>query len=375
MVYRVIGVMSGSSMDGLDMAYCVLSEVGGEWSCEIEAADSMSFSEDWKNKLLALTDFSAKELIQAHVDFGHYMGQRINAFIEKNALEHKVHYVASHGHTVFHEPTPVRGKLQNGMTFQIGDGASIAAELELPVISDLRNMDVAFGGQGAPVVPIAEKLLWGGYDYFLNLGGIANISYHPNNDDNHDVAWAYDVCPANRVLNSLLNTIDKEYDDKGALAASGTCDGILLQKLNELDYYNQPAPKSLANQFGLEKLLPLIQESGLELKHQVNTMVEHIAMQIGKACLSEGPTDSDGKNMLISGGGAHNDYLLQRIDHYCGLKKVTIEKADVQTLEYKEAVAMALMGALRWREEENVLSSVTGAKKNSIGGALWMGRN
>ncbi len=361
MVYRVIGVMSGSSMDGLDMAYCVLSEVGGEWSCEIEAADSMDFSEEWKIKLPKLTELSAKDLLQTHVDFGHYLGQQINAFIEKHALEHKVHFVASHGHTVFHNP-------EMSMTFQMGDGASIAAELELPVISDLRNMDIAFGGQGAPIVPIAEKMLWSGYEYFLNLGGIANIAHHIHDGAKHAVAWAYDVCPANRVLNALLNTIDKEYDDKGALAASGTCDGVLLEKLNALDYYQQVAPKSLANQFGLEEVLPLIKESGLELKHQVSTMAEHIAMQIGKACTTEG-------TMLISGGGAHNDYLLQRIEHYCGLKKVIVEKADEQTIEYKEAVAMALMGALRWREEENVLSSVTGAKQNSIGGALWMGRN
>jgi anhydro-N-acetylmuramic acid kinase len=362
MVYRVIGVMSGSSMDGLDMAYCVFSEIGGEWSCEIEAADSIQFNEDWKQKLPKLTELSAMDLLQTHVDFGHYVGQQINTFIEKNALEHKVHFVASHGHTVFHNPTPGRGK-PHGMTFQMGDGASIAAELELPVISDLRNMDIAFGGQGAPIVPIAEKLLWGGYEYFLNLGGIANIAHHVD-----DKIAAFDVCPANRVLNALLNTIGKEYDDKGTLAASGTCDGVLLEKLNALVYYHQEAPKSLANQFGLEQVLPLIQQSKLELKNQANTFVEHVAMQIGRACTAEG-------KMLISGGGAHNDYLLRRISYYAGLKNITIEKADVQTIEYKEAVAMALMGALRWREEENVLSSVTGSRQNSIGGALWMGRN
>ena len=348
--------MSGSSMDGLDMAYCVLSEVGGDWSCEIEAADSLSFNEEWRKKLLELTKLSAKELLQAHADFGHYMGKQIKSFIEKNKLEHKVHFVASHGHTVFHEP-------QNGMTFQMGDGAAIAAELELPVISDLRNMDVAFGGQGAPIVPMAEKMLWSGYEYFLNLGGIANISHH-----NGDEILAYDVCPANRVLNALMNTIDKEYDDKGVLSASGHCDGALLEKLNSLDYYNLPIPKSLSNDFGLEKVLPLIEGSELSLKDQLSTLVEHIAMQVGKSCTTEG-------KILISGGGAHNDYLLQRIDHYTGLKKVTVEKGDTETIEYKEAVCMALMGAMRWREEENVLSSVTGARQNSIGGALWMGRN
>lgn len=348
--------MSGSSMDGIDLAYCVLSEVGGEWSCEIEAAASLPFNDEWSKKLLTLTELSAKSLLHTHTDFGHYLGNQINTFITSHKLEHKVHFVASHGHTVFHEP-------KDGMTFQMGDGASIAAELELPVISDLRNMDVAFGGTGAPIVPIAEKMLWGGYEYFLNIGGIANISHHNENE-----IVAYDVCPANRVMNALMNTINQDYDDKGTLAASGSCDGVLLQKLNALDYYRQSAPKSLANQFGLEKVLPILNQSDISLKDQMSTMVEHIAMQIGKACEIEG-------NMLVSGGGAHNDYLLQRIEHYCGLKNVTIEKADAQTVEYKEAVCMALMGALRWREEENVLSSVTGAKQNSIGGALWMGRN
>lgn len=355
--------MSGSSMDGLDVTYCVLSEVAGEWTCEIEAADSMPFTSDWKKKLMKLTSLSAKELLQTHADFGHYIGKQIKKFVENNQLEHKVHFVSSHGHTVFHEPSLTESGTQHGMTFQMGDGAAIAAELELPVISDLRNMDVAFGGQGAPIVPIAEKMLWSGYDYFLNLGGIANISHHIG-----DQITAYDVCPANRVLNALLNTIEKEYDDKGSLAASGTCDGRLLEELNALDYYEQTAPKSLSNDFGLEIVLPLIMNSDLALKDKVCTLVEHVAMQIGRSVASEG-------KMLLSGGGTHNDYLLQRIEHYSGLKKVSIEKADAQTIDFKEAICMALMGALRWREEENVLSSVSGAKQHSIGGALWMGRN
>lgn len=355
--------MSGSSLDGLDLAYCVLSDVGGDWSCEIEAADSVSFTAEWKEKLQNITTVSAKELLQTHVDFGHYVGQQISTFIEKNALEHKVHFVASHGHTVFHEPTPAGGKLKNSMTFQMGDGASIAAELELPVISDLRNMDIAFGGQGAPIVPIAEKMLWGGYEYFLNLGGIANVANHTA-----ESIKAFDVCPANRVLNALMNSIEKEYDDKGALAASGKWNPDLLKSLNDLDYYKQSAPKSLANEFGIETVLPMVEISDISLEDKLATVVEHIAFQIGNSISEKG-------NMLITGGGAYNDYLLQRIEFYLSPKEVTIKKTDDQTIEFKEAICMALMGALRWREEENVLAQVTGAKKNSIGGALWMGRN
>ena len=189
MVYRVIGCMSGSSMDGLDIAYCVLSEVGGVWEYELEAATSVPFDELWRERLLKLGDMSGKELLQTHVDFGHYIGQRIGEFISTNKLHHKVHFVASHGHTVFHEPYII-GNPKHGMTFQMGDGASIAAELELPVISDLRNMDVALGGQGAPIVPMAERMLWSGYEYFLNIGGIANLANHTA-----DVTEAFDVAP------------------------------------------------------------------------------------------------------------------------------------------------------------------------------------
>ncbi len=348
--------MSGSSMDGLDVVYAVLSEVGGKWSAEIEAADCINFPEEWKLKLENIASCSAKDLIQSHADFGHWMGQEINGFIERNALEHKVHFVSSHGHTVFHEP-------QNQMTFQLGDGASMAAELQLPVISDLRNMDVAFGGQGAPIVPIGEKLLWEGYEYFLNIGGIANISSHSENE-----LKAFDICAANRVLNAVINKEGKEYDASGASAASGSCNEDLLDELNSLDFYKQEAPKSLANEFGLETVLPIIEKSNLSTADKLNTYCEHIAIQIADVLEHKG-------KMLVSGGGALNDYLMDRITAHAAPKEVELEKADEQTINYKEAIVMALIGAMRWREEENVLSSVTGAKQNSIGGALWMGRN
>lgn len=362
MVYRVIGCMSGSSMDGLDIVYCVLSEAGGKWQYELEAATTEAFDETWQKRFLSLHTISAKELLQFHAEFGHYIGQRIQLFIESHQLHHKVHFVCSHGHTVFHEPVR-NGQSKMGMTFQLGDGASIAAVLQLPVISDLRNLDVACGGQGAPIVPMAERLLWNGYEYFLNIGGIANIAYHENN---HVIA--FDVAPANRVLNALVQSVDLAYDAEGQLSASGRCDGELLAKLNNLDYYQQPPPKSLANEYGLQVLLPLIQQSSLPLKDQLCTLTEHIAMQVMNTCKQSG-------KMLVSGGGAHNDYLMKRIKYYCGLRNVEVEKADKLTIDFKEAIAMALLGALRWREEENVLATVTGASINTIGGALWMGRN
>ena len=240
MIYRVIGTMSGSSMDGLDIAYCVLEEVAGKWEFRIEHAQCVSFDEEWKRILSQLNELPARDLLRAHTHFGHWMGTAISEFITTHQLEHKVHLIASHGHTVFHEPG-------RGMTFQMGDGAAIAASTKLPVVSDLRNMDVALGGQGAPIVPIGEKFLWPANTFFLNIGGIANISYHGGL---HHVA--FDICPANRMLNSLSNAIGNDFDIDGMEAAKGKINESLLDALNALPYYRLPFPKSLANEFGTQ---------------------------------------------------------------------------------------------------------------------------
>ncbi len=209
MVYRAIGLMSGSSLDGLDIAFVELQEQAGKWSYEILQADCYPYSDEWVVKLKNAINLSAKEYQLLHADYGHYTGQQINKFIDEHQLHYKVAVIASHGHTTFHIP-------EKKMTAQLGDGAAIAAETQLPVVTDLRALDVAFGGQGAPIVPIGEKLLLGEYNFFLNLGGIANISF------NSDQYAAFDVCPANRVLNMLVNELGKEYDDGGQIAASGT---------------------------------------------------------------------------------------------------------------------------------------------------------
>src|SRR5687767_774146 len=191
MVYKVIGLMSGSSLDGLDIAFVELQENGGKWSYEILQADCYEYNTAWIEKLKNAVDLNALDYQLLHTEYGHYLGKQVTLFIEKNNLHHQVNLISSHGHTTFHVP----GKL---MTGQLGDGAAIASEIELPVVTDLRAMDVAFGGQGAPIVPIGEKLLLGDYRYFLNLGGIANISANIN-----DTFIAFDVCAANRVLNML----------------------------------------------------------------------------------------------------------------------------------------------------------------------------
>ncbi len=270
MIYRAIGLMSGSSLDGLDIAFAEINENGGKWSYEIFHADCYAYSEEWIDKLKKAISLNALDYQLLHTEYGHYLGQQVNRFIEEHQLQYKVAVVASHGHTTFHVPA-------KKMTAQLGDGAAIAATTQLPVVSDLRAMDIAFGGQGAPIVPIGEKLLLGDYDYFLNLGGIANISF------NKDQYVAFDICAANRVLNMLAADMGKEYDEGGSMAATGSVNDELLEKLNALDYYQQPYPKSLANDFGTDIVYPLVKRSGGEIADALRTYTEHIALQIKKA--------------------------------------------------------------------------------------------
>ena len=360
MIYRAIGIMSGSSLDGLDIAFTELTETGGKWTYQIMAATCLEYEAEWREKLLTAIELSALNYQQLHVDYGHYIGKAINKFIEKNNLQHQVNLIASHGHTTFHLP----GKK---MTAQLGDGAAIAAETQLPVVSDLRNMDIAFGGQGAPIVPIGEKLLLAAYQYFLNIGGIANISINENGNYK-----AFDICAANRILNMLAAEKNLAYDDGGKIAATGKLNDSLLQQLNALDYYKQAAPKSLGNQFGTLVVYPIIKNSGLGVKDALRTYVEHIALQI-KNTIIDNETTGDNKKMLVTGGGAFNTFLIERLADLLSEEEIAIIIPDKQLVQYKEALIMALMGVLRWREEANVLASVTGATQNSIGGALWLG--
>ena len=359
MVYKVIGLMSGSSLDGLDIAFVQLQENGGKWSYEILQADCIEYDNTWIEKLKNAISLSALDYQLLHTEYGHYLGKQVNNFIDKNELHHQVNLVSSHGHTTFHAPEKL-------MTGQLGDGAAIAAETRLPVVSDLRAMDIAFGGQGAPIVPIGEKMLLGNYTYFLNLGGIANIAVHTD-----DTVIAFDICAANRVLNMLSEEKHLAFDDGGKIASSGNVNNELLEKLTELEYYQRPHPKSLANNFGIETVFPLIRPS-IPVEDAMRTYVEHIAVQVKNAITSfkHPPVHSQ---MLVTGGGAFNTFLIKRLREILQELNIEVIIPEENLIKYKEALIMALMGTLRWREEYNVLSSVTGAKRNSIGGALWLG--
>lgn len=362
MVYKVIGLMSGSSLDGLDIAYVHLNEVRSEWSYEIVHADCVPYTKEMTDDLRNATQLDVVDFLKLHTAYGRFLGETINSFIEKNGIEHQVHLIASHGHTVMHEP-------ENNTSGQIGDGASIAAVTGLPVVSDLRNMDVALGGQGAPIVPIGDKLLFGQYDYWLNIGGIANITV-PHNGE----TIAYDVCPANQILNGLAGMQGLEMDKDGALAKAGELQLDILADLNDEPYYLQQPPKSLSNEVAKQLVFPKLLQSKNKPNDLLRTTTQHIVDKIAEA-VAHHPTGKEKSVLLATGGGALNTYMMECLREELSKHNTDLYIPDRDTVQYKEAVVMALIGILRFREETNVLSSVTGAKRDSISGALWMGHS
>ncbi|TCJ13329.1 anhydro-N-acetylmuramic acid kinase [Flaviaesturariibacter flavus] len=361
MLYRAIGLMSGSSLDGLDIVFAEFHENAGHWSWEIKAADCYPYDGDWTARLRGATELTARDYLLLHAEYGHYLGAAVNRFIEEQGLHYQVALVSSHGHTSFHLPA-------QKMTGQLGDGAAIAAATGLPVVSDLRALDVALGGQGAPIVPMGEALLFTDFRIFLNLGGIANIAIH------NGPPTAFDVCPANRVLNALAQKEGKDYDADGSLAASGKVNEALLQQLDALDFYGQPAPKSLANDFGTGTVLPLIEAAGLSTADALRTYVEHIAGQVARALTGNLPEGLLSRRMLVTGGGAFNGFLVERLKAHLEKAGIELVVPDEKLVAYKEALIMALLGVLRWREESTVRAAATGARRDSVGGAMWMGQ-
>lgn len=364
MVYNVIGVMSGSSLDGLDVAYVALEETAGKWRFEVKHAAYVPFSPQMTKDLKYAVNKTVSEYLILNTQFGRFIGMTINQFIEEHQLEHKVHFIASHGHTVYHNP-------QLNTSTQIGDGATIAAATGLPVITDLRSMDVALDGQGAPIVPIGDLLLFGDYDYWLNLGGIANLSIRQGNS-----IMAFDVCPANQILNTLAEKMGATYDHKGLWASKGNMLNAVLEHLNQQSYYHQHPPKSLSNDRAMSLVFPTLMESQYEVFDLLHTVVHHIAEQIGLAIKRNDKSNEVlAKKMLVTGGGAHNNFLIKTIQDQIKLLGIELVVPDEKIIDYKEAIVMALIGTLRWREEVSVLHRVTGASRNSIAGALWMGDN
>lgn len=353
--------MSGSSLDGLDICYTHLEETRGQWKFDIQAAACLPYTQQWAYDLKHTSQLDVSGFLKLHTGYGRYLGEQVSHFIQEHSIDHKVHFIASHGHTVFHDPAKLT-------TFQLGDGAAIAAATGLPVVSDLRSLDVALGGQGAPIVPIGDKLLFGEHDYWLNIGGIANITVR-----DHDNIVAFDVCPANQMLNALAEKEGKPMDEGGELARQGNVLSDVLEKLNEQDYYRKAAPKSLSNEAARQLAFPPLLESAHDTRNLLCTAVQHIAEQVADA-VKQYPNGKTKSTMLVTGGGAFNSFLIEQLENLLKPLNVIPVVPDEAVVKFKEALVMALIGTLRWREEANTMSSVTGASRNSVGGALWMGQ-
>lgn len=349
--YHVIGVMSGTSLDGVDIAFCKFIVEKNSWAYEIFNAETIAYSAAWKQTLLTLENADALTFQQTHIDYGFYLGNLVSGFIVRNNI--KADFVSSHGHTIFHQP-------EKKLTVQIGSGSAIAATCKLPVICDFRSLDVALSGQGAPLVPIGDKLLFAGYDFCLNLGGFANVSYEFKNK-----RVAYDICPVNIVMNAICEKLGKSFDDGGALARTGMVSHYLLNELNQLPFYKMKpdSPKSLGKEWVTENVFPLLDSFELSENDMLRTFCEHIAMQIAKSLKGK----SSGK-LLITGGGAYNTFLIECIKKHFAHDVIL---PDNKTIEFKEALIFAFLGVLRLRNENNCLASVTGAQQDNCGGAVY----
>lgn len=341
--------MSGTSLDGLDLAHCTFTYQDG-WSFGIHEAETSSYPPEWGAKLKNLVQLAPAELTDLDACYTEFLAGAISQFINKHHLGH-LDAICSHGHTALHQP-------DQGLTYQIGNLPKLASLLNQTVVCDFRVDDVALGGQGAPLVPIGDQLLFGQYEYCLNLGGFANISF-----DKKGRRVAYDICPVNIVLNHYVATLGHAYDDGGKLAATGKVNNLLLDRLNALDYYAAKAPKSLGLEWVKLEVFPLIDSFGLSINDVLSTFVAHISNQIAKA-LNLGTAQS----VLVTGGGAFNTFLMQSLSKRT---EATIVVPDKSLIEYKEALIFSLLGVLRLRNETNCLSSVTGALRDHSSGKIY----
>ncbi|MBC7485387.1 MAG: anhydro-N-acetylmuramic acid kinase [Cytophagaceae bacterium] len=357
--FTAIGLMSGTSCDGLDIAYCEFFKHSDHWTYTITAAKTVGYTDSFVKKLQDASSMSGKDLMRFDREFGSFCGKAVLEFLTEYRLEAPA-VIGSHGHTIFHTPT-------QGVTCQIGSGAALYAACSIPVACDFRSIDVALGGQGAPLVPLGDQLLFSAYDYCLNLGGISNISYLKNN-----TVVAFDICPVNMVLNHLAGLLGVAYDKDGAAASSGKSSTSMLEELNHLDFYQQPAPKSLGKEWFEQNFMPVLEKyKRLSINDRLATCSEHIAFQmsevVGAQCLAPLPNQP---KLLATGGGAFNKHLMKRFAEL--LKgKCNVEIPDAQTVAFKEALIFGLLGVLRMQKENNVMSSATGSSRDHCGGALY----
>jgi anhydro-N-acetylmuramic acid kinase len=349
--YNVIGTMSGTSLDGLDIANCTFEIINESWSFKINSATTIPFPRQLYKQLAKSTQLSGIDLMQLNNEMGNFIGESTLDFIASNHIDSTtIHCIASHGHTVFHQT-------ETNLTTQIGNGANISAITKLPVVCDFRSIDVALNGQGAPLVPIGDQNLFSAYDYCINLGGIANVSFAKNTE-----RIAYDICPVNIVMNRFALELGKTYDKNGDFAQSGEINSALLEELNTLDYYKKSPPKSLGIEQVEATVFPILANYEISTADKLCTFVEHISIQISNTI------QSSNKRVLLTGGGTFNSYLRERIKANTP-NEIIIPSNEI--INYKEALIFAFLGVLRIRKETNCLQSVTGATQNNSGGCIY----
>ena len=349
--FYIIGLMSGTSLDGLDIVY-VKFQKSDYANFEILLAETISYSDIWKKRLQNAINLDKNGTYVLHNEYGVFLGIKTKEFISKNTIQ-KLDFIASHGHTVFHQP-------EKGITLQVGDGEEILKATNCTVVADFRTQDVQLGGQGAPLVPIGDRLLFSGYQACVNLGGFANISYERN-----DLRIAFDICPVNIVMNYYSNKMGLEYDDKGIIASKGTIHQGLLKELNSLPFYSKKPPKSLGLEWVQQYVFPLVDKYKLDSHNILRTFLEHVAHQISQIIQ---PFDT----ILFTGGGVYNDFLIKRIEDI-GKNNIIIPADHI--INYKEALIFGLLGLLKLQGQVNCLSSVTGAQKNHSSGKIFTTNN
>lgn len=352
--YKMIGLMSGTSGDGLDMVYCEF-QLKETWSFQIIHAETIAFPSSLEESLSLAHQFAGEELTHLDILFGRWMGQHVKEFCSRHGLTADA--VASHGHTIFHQP-------DRGLTLQIGNGWAIHQTSGLPVVADFRSLDVMLGGQGAPLVPVGDRLLFGQYDFCLNLGGIANVSM-----ETEQGRAAFDISPFNLLLNHYATKLGQKYDDQGKLAESGTIIPSLLDALEALPLYHQGRRKSLGREDIEAYYSPVLYRfAAASPQNILSTLIEHFSGQISKALLEF--SRATVATMLVTGGGTHNRYFIRRLSERCG-DAIQIIIPDDQIIDYKEALLFAFLGVLRMRNENNCLRSVTGASQDNCGGVFF----
>jgi len=344
--------MSGTSLDGMDIALCSFSFIQGKWNYQIKKALTIAYDDYWKERLSNAKKLSGLELAKIDIAYGKWIGEQVRKFVESTDIKPMV--VASHGHTVFHQP-------HKKLTLQIGNLNAIQSSAKIPVVGNFRMLDVLKGGQGAPLVPIGDKLLFNDFDFCLNLGGISNISF----DDEHGVRKACDISVCNIALNFLSNKLDKSYDEGGKIAQSGKLNNQLREKLDAISYYQKPLPKSLGLEDIEADVFPLIEATNCSTEDKMYTLVDHIAFQIAQFI----KRTKDEGSLLMTGGGVYNSFLIKRLQNQLGLS-YNVRETSPELIDFKEALVFAFLGTLRLRNETNVLSSVTGAQADSVAGDI-----